>query len=213
MHYDLIIFDLDGTLIDSFQGIFNAMRHTLALHSVERTDEEITAIIEQAEPLPIALGKLFPNSFADQNAKLSDQYQEYYAEHWHEGTIVFPEVIPTLDALSAVQKAIATSKFRIHAERIIKHLGLDHYFPIVGAFDGTYPAKPDPTVLFCVLAEAGVPAERTLFVGDTDKDICAGQSAGVATCAIAHAMWTPERLRALNPDYVVEKFSEILQIV
>lgn len=198
--YSSVLFDLDGTLIDSVRLILDSYHHTLAVHGLPpRTDAE------WLEGLGTPLRAQF-SAWADNDARMAEliaTYREYNLEHHDSRVTVYPgvtEVVRSLQA-SGTRLGVVTSKNREGALRGLRLVGLEDAMEIVIGADSVSRHKPDPEPVLAALAATGIDARDTLFVGDSPHDMLAGRAAGTATGA---ALWGPfsrSELETATPDH------------
>jgi pyrophosphatase PpaX len=202
-----ILFDLDGTLIDSIELILSSARHAFEEWRVRPTDEEWVRGI--GTPLVHQLRAYAAND--DEVALLLERYRRYQHEHHDRLTRCYddvPEVIASL-AERGHQLAVVTSKASPIAHQSLGFVGLDRFFPVVVGYDDTPRHKPDPEPVRVALSRLGVSAEHAVFVGDSPHDILAGNAADVMTIA---ALWGPferETLAEARPDHFIGCMAEL----
>jgi pyrophosphatase PpaX len=196
-----VLFDLDGTLIDSIELLLSSTRHAFEGRSRAPTTKEWVRGI--GTPLVDQL-RQFADSEEDV-AYLVGRYRSYQHEHHDRLTRCYdhvPGVVATLSE-SGHPLAVVTSKASAIAYQSLAFVGLDQYFPVVVGYDETTRHKPDPEPVTVALSRLGVSADRAVFVGDSPHDIHAGNAAGVITVA---ALWGPfdrETLAAAKPDHFI----------
>ncbi|UCF21069.1 MAG: HAD-IA family hydrolase [Gemmatimonadota bacterium] len=207
-----ILFDLDGTLVDSLELILSSYRHTMAEH-VGRVPPDDAWLRTMGMPLRVQL-----RSFADSPAQLEAMFRTYVAHNAaHHDRLVreFPGMTAAVTALrnAGFRLGVVTSKIRDHARRELRSCGLDGLFTsLVSADDVTEP-KPHPQPVIKGLESLDLDPADALFVGDSLYDLQAGRAAGVRTAA---ALWGPfdrDRLAEGTPDYWLEDISELLVIL
>jgi pyrophosphatase PpaX len=203
-----LLFDLDGTVIDSIELLLSSARHAFALHPGSGpTDAEWIAGI--GTPL---LSQLRQWSRTDEELQsLLENYRAFQREHHDRLTRCFDDVPETLRALRACghKTAIVTSKIEELAQRSLEWVGLAHEFDTVIGFDATTRHKPEPEPVLLALERLGAEANRTVFVGDSPHDIAAGNAAGVISIA---ALWGPfsrESLEAARPRHLIERMGQL----
>ncbi|WP_136679956.1 HAD-IA family hydrolase [Neptunomonas sp. XY-337] len=207
--YKLLIFDWDGTVIDSTARIVSSMQaaaRDLSLPSLE--DHEAREIIGLG--LPEAIRQLFPGINDDMIEPMRERYAYYYLEGDNTPTALFAGVQATLEALRdrGYRLAVATGKSRKGLDRVLAQTGLGSLFEITRCADET-TSKPDPHMLHEILAETGVAAEHALMVGDTEFDMEMAQRANVGRIAVSYGAHHIDRLGKYEPVLEVHAFAEI----
>jgi len=202
-----ILFDLDGTLIDTIELILSSARHAFEEWPVRPTDEEWVRGI--GTPLVQQLRAYAAND--DQLALLLARYRRYQNEHHDRLTRCYDDVPDVISALAdrGHQMAVVTSKASPIAHQSLAFVGLDHFFPVVVGYDDTARHKPDPEPVRVALSRLGVSPDDAVFVGDSPHDILAGNAADVITIA---ALWGPfdrETLADARPDHFIECMAEL----
>jgi len=202
-----ILFDLDGTLIDTIELILSSARHAFEEWPVRPTDEEWVRGI--GTPLVQQLRAYAAND--DEVALLLARYRRYQNEHHDRLTRCYDDVPDVIAALAdrGHQMAVVTSKASPIAHQSLAFVGLDHFFPVVVGYDDTARHKPDPEPVRVALSRLGVSPDDAVFVGDSPHDILAGNGADVMTIA---ALWGPfdrETLADARPDHFIECMAEL----
>ena len=208
----LLIFDLDGTLIDSETDLtqsVNATREHLALGPLPR--EEIASYVGQGVATLVrrALGAETPEEVLE--AAVS-YFLSYYHEHMLDHTQLYPGVRETLDALKGRKLAVLTNKPVNFSRQILEGLRLDSRFASVYGGNSFDRKKPDPVGIFRLMKDTHVPAASTMIIGDSGVDIQTGRNAGVWTCAVSYGIGAPT-LADVRPDFLVNDFRELPAIL
>lgn len=207
---DAVLFDLDGTLIDSYDLIAESFRH--ACRTVLRrgaSEQEVTA--RWGEPLPVRFAAVDPARIPE----LTAAYTDYYERHHNKLAAPFPGVLEMLAALHerGIRMGVVTSKRRYSTLQAIERLGLAPYIAAAVSAEDISSPKPAPDAVLEAARLLGMSATATCMVGDGVFDIQAAKAAGVTSIA---ALWgTRERtaLLASGPDYVVERPEEVVLLV
>lgn len=217
----LIVFDLDGTLIDSRQDLCNSVNATLANFGLKPLPDTIIAsyigdgaamLIRRALAIP---GELPPGRDPDDESFFREAFEfflTYYRAHKLDYTHLYPGVLDALEALKTLpdgtprQMAVLTNKPVGPAQAICEGLGIAPYFFSIYGGDSFATKKPNPEGLLTLMAEAGAGPEETLMIGDSDVDVRTGRNAGawVLGCSFGLA---PETLHAAEPDAVADHAS------
>jgi pyrophosphatase PpaX len=207
-----VLFDLDGTLIDSIDLIVNS-----ALYAFEQCGHAPPAAERWLADLGLPLRTMFAR-FIEDESKLADLiagYREYQLANHDRLVRPYDEVATTLQTLHerGFELAVVTSKAEPLAQRGLAHVGLDGVFDVVVGLESCTRHKPDPEPVEIALRRLGVPPGRAAFVGDSPHDMAAGRAAGVTTIA---ALWGPfsrAQLAASDPDHYIERMGELLRVV
>ncbi len=207
-----VLFDLDGTLIDSIDLIVNSARHAF-----EKCGHPAPTREEWVADLGLPLRAMFGRFISDE-AKLADLvagYREYQLANHDRLVRPYEEVESTLRALHerGVALAVVTSKAEPLAHRGLAHVGLDGIFDVVVGLESCTRHKPDPEPVQIALDRLGLPPDSAAFVGDSPHDMAAGRAAGVTTIAALWGPFTRAQLAASDPDYYIERMGELLSIV
>ena len=206
--YKLLIFDWDGTLIDSQHGIVSCMKSAMRDVGLPvLNDDEIQNIIGLG--LYEAITTLYPNVTEDHYTKLVDRYRHHFLSM--EQSLPFEGVPAALNQLYAqgYVMAVATGKGRVGLERALQSIQFGHVFKATRCADETQ-SKPHPQMLYEILDELQVSAESALMVGDTEYDLAMAQSAEVDCVAVSYGVHDIERLHQYSPVQTLNHFSELL---
>jgi pyrophosphatase PpaX len=207
-----VLFDLDGTLIDSVQLILDSYRHTLASHGLPpRSDEEWLR----------GVGTPLTAQFADwQNdpdtmAALIATYREYNLANHDRMVRVFPGVVEAVRAVRerGVSTGLVTSKARQGALRGLRLVGLDDAMDVLVCADEVTNAKPHPEPVVAAVRLLGADTAATVYVGDSIHDLHSGRGAGVRTAAVLWGPFTRSQLEPGEPDFWLEHPSDLLRLL
>lgn len=207
---DLLIFDLDGTLIESKWDIAESVNLTLAeLDLPQRDLEEIFGFVGDGvkKLLRLSVGEESHVRFDD----ALQVFRRHYLAHCLDRTKFYPGVERTLVHFAGKQKAVATNKSIEYTQVILKGLGSHHFQCVVGGDNG-FGLKPEPGMLLHVLERLKVPKERTVLVGDSTNDINGGHNAGIRVCAVGYGMGNREKMTACQPEWFIERPEELMEI-
>lgn len=214
----LLIFDLDGTLIDSVPDLAVAVNHMLeelgrpafdettirgwvgngASMLVKRALSGQTVVDETMDP------ELFPRAL--------ELFLNFYGKNLSASTVAYPQVKETLEALSKqkYRLAIVTNKPYAFVEPILQNLKIDHLFEYWIGGDSLSEKKPHPLPLQHVCRTLDVPIEASLMVGDSKNDIYAAQAAGMQVIGVSYGYNYEEDIAHFDPDVVLDSFEEIV---
>jgi phosphoglycolate phosphatase len=209
----LLIFDLDGTLLDSEHGIVTSIQRALRDFSIHRTDQEVRSQI--GFELEDMIGRLLHTSAEKQLLhSICDHFKDYYRSDVFEHTKLFPEIIETLQLLTHIKKGIVTNKRHATVRPVTDYFGISQYFDHLQGFVlGELLPKPAPDMIIHAMQSMGGVEEQTFYIGDTDKDITAGKAAHVHTIAVTYGICSRDELLLHKPDFCIDSFSELISIV
>jgi len=207
---DLLIFDLDGTLIDSKLDLahaVNATRAHMGLAALEH--ERVYSYVGNGAPVLIrrVLGEQATES---QVQEALEFFLEYYREHYLDYTTLYPGVKDSLDRLRGAgkQMAVLTNKPVRLSKAIIDGLGVGpNFFRVYGGNSFDFK-KPHPIGVETLMQEAGVDAGRTLMIGDSSVDIQTAINAGIQSCGVTYG-FQPETLAEPKPTRLVDRMEDL----
>ncbi|MBU4500144.1 MAG: HAD-IA family hydrolase, partial [Gammaproteobacteria bacterium] len=207
-HYDLLIFDWDGTLMDSAGVIVD---------SIQRACEDIglAAPSDRASRQIIGLGliqalqALLPDLPADDYPRLVERYRHHYLGR-DDDIPLFAGVVDGIGQLhaSGFQLAVATGKSRLGLERALASSGLREWFAATRCADQTH-SKPHPAMVLELIAELDADPTRTLVIGDTSHDLLMASNAGVASLGVTYGAHEPDDLSPHTPLALMNSFAEV----
>jgi len=207
--FDAVLFDIDGTILNTGQYIFQAYKHTFAMHfKKEITWDEVVPVLG----LPFAkCYRILTN--LEEVDYLMECHHRYQSQN-PQLVKIYENSKETLEKLKKAGVAIAavTSHTGNLLKRNLKIAGVEKYFKVMVTPDHVKNPKPDPESIIKALEILGIKSERAVFVGDSPADIMAGRSAGVKTIAAMYG-FHGKRLLKLKPDYAIDDISQIISII
>ncbi|MGE0469505.1 MAG: hypothetical protein Nkreftii_000633 [Candidatus Nitrospira kreftii] len=207
---DLLIFDLDGTLIESKWDIAHSVNFTLVeLGLPERPIEEIFGFVGDGVKRLLRLAVGEGNQVRFEEALRV--FRGHYLEHCLDRTTFYPGIELMLQYFAHKTKAIATNKSIEYTRVILNGLGPKHFGYMVGGDNG-FGLKPEPGMLLHIVDTLGVPKERTVLIGDSTNDINGGHNAGIRVCAVGYGMGNREKMAACQPDWFIEHPQQLMEL-
>ncbi len=218
---NLVIFDLDGTLVNAFGDIAAAANYALEQQGyVGQSLEQITSFVggggrllmqrclsaARASELPLD-GCVVDQGFSD--------WQHYYANHPGDLAFAYPGAVTLLEELKKreIKCAVLSNKLNGLVVDTIKHLKMAHLFDVIqGQVIGT-PIKPDPVQLQTIIGQCGATAQTTLMVGDGEADMLVARNAGVRAVAVSYGVCSEETLLGLGATASIDELSELLNVI
>lgn len=202
---DLVIFDLDGTLIDSQQDLVNSVNATRGFMGLPPLEgARIASYVGNGAPVLIRRAMGDQTSQADVDKAL-EYFLSYYRDHMLDHTRLYPGVQEALDSLheAGVKLAVLTNKPVRFSQAILDGLGLGGHFQRVYGGNSFEEKKPHPVGIRRIMEELGASPERTLMVGDSAVDVLTARNAGVMCCGVSFG-FQPEQFAEFPPDLVVD---------
>jgi phosphoglycolate phosphatase len=204
----LLIFDLDGTLIDSRLDLVHSVNATLE-HMGRATlpHELIESYVGNGVAVLIqrALGENPPQEEIDRGQTF---FLSYYREHMLDNTVMYPGVLEALEGLRGREMAVLTNKPVRFSEEILAGLGIAKFFRFVYGGNSFASKKPDPEGANALLRDFSVPCEEAMMVGDSAVDVRTARNAGIFACGVTYGLGM-ESMRADPPDLMLDSLAEL----
>lgn len=214
MSYKYILFDFDGTISDSKEGVIDAAMYVLSLYGIE---------IEDRESLKYFVGPPMHESFSDyegvgpENADFAvEKYREFYKANCLKKNYLFPGVAELLKRLKAEGKtvAVATSKFQVTAENLLHEFGVAQYVDFVSGHDEAAGRTDKAAVVEYALEKLGVTDRaEAVMVGDRKYDIIGAKAAGLDSIAVLYGYGDIPEFEAAGATYIAETTEDVLKLV
>jgi len=209
---ELIIFDLDGTLVDSKKDIANAVNFTLKkLGLPEKSIEKISSYIGGG--VEELIRKSLGNERTGILKKALSTFIAYYREHSTDQSRLYPNVSEVLEYFSNKRKALVTNRKVDLAADTLKTLGIRGYFENIIGGDDIGCMKPSSCPLDRTISKLNMDKNKTIIVGDMGIDVVAGKSAGIATCAVTYGIGKKEDIIKAGPDYIIDDIIKLKDII
>lgn len=208
----LIIFDLDGTLVDSRADLAASANHLRVAWSLPPLPEaEVAKLVGHG--LHRLVRGLLSIEDAHEVERGCEVFRRHYREHCLDHTRLYEGVAETLDALDGRAMAVVTNKPKSFTDQILAGLGVARRFGLVLGADSTPRRKPDPMPILLAMEKLGASPAETLVVGDSDTDVIAGKAAGARTCGVTYGIGDVAVLRSSGPDHLIDRFADLVNVV
>lgn len=207
--FEASLFDIDGTILDTDQFIFQAFRHSLMTHlGREITREDFSGVV--GKPLEECYFLLEPTC---DPKKLSRTHKKFQEDNLHL-SVPFTNSVSVLRKLSksGVKIAAVTTRGSNTLGKTLELAGILPFFDTIISADDVTNHKPHPEPVLKALEMLMISADQAVMIGDTDVDILAGREAGTKTIGVTYG-FHGERVRRSNPDYIVDDISEVLPLI
>ena len=205
-----VLFDLDGTLLDTNELIVQSFRHTYKEHLKKDVPREF--IIQSFGEI---LGTTLERECKDCVEEALVTYRSFQQEHFETYITLHLGVREALDKLSSrgYKLGIVTSRLTESAMRGLKYFGIENFFDSIIGADHTDKHKPDPTPARMALEAMGGSAPEAILVGDSPYDIQCAKNTGMPSVAVSWSALPPEMYMQYDPDYVVDSMEELVELI
>jgi phosphoglycolate phosphatase len=210
MQIKLIIFDLDGTLVDTSGDITNALNYALKPYGLRDLTVEDT-IKMVGEGITRLIEKILENERIQMRDTVIKRFLDYYSEHLVDFSTLYPHVRETLEKLKDYKKAVISNKREYLSTRLLDKLDLLKYFDLVVGSDTTSERKPSAIPVIYVFTKLGVNPDESIIVGDSNYDIEAGKKAGLKTVAVTYGY--RERQYLIDADYIIDSMKDLFTLL
>ena len=211
----LIVFDLDGTLVDTFEDIAAAANHGLGL--VGRPPQDLSLIMSRVggggrNLMAKCLGE---DATEQEITRAFEGWRDYYKTHPCVHARAYPGVKETLEGLrlKGARLAVLSNKLHEITVEILRQLGLLECFDSVQGEAPPSPRKPDPGEILRLMDKYGICRDEVLIVGDGEADVQLARNAGVRVVGVSYGVNTAARLREMGAEAVIARFPELLDLV
>jgi phosphoglycolate phosphatase len=212
LRYQAVLFDLDGTLVDSYSALAEAVNHARGAEGLAALPEErIRAFV--GDGVERLLERAFERLDVPSGARVA--FERRYDEVCCAESRVLEHVYATIEELSGmdVRMAVCTNKPTIFSKKILDFLDLSRFFRGIVGPDLAGARKPDARHLLATLETVECAPAQALFVGDMPVDIRAARNSGIDVAVVATGSSTRDELHAAEPDHFLERFSDVLALI
>jgi len=209
--FNAVVFDLDGTLLDSYAAIHDAVAHVqrklgVPAWSLDETRRRV------GRGLDVLMGEAVGPERRTEGVCL---FEDRYERAGPEATRLLPGADEVTRALfeRGIKLAIASNKPGVFSRQLLSHLGVIDRFGAVHGPDDGFPPKPAPHMVFMALAKLGVPSADALYVGDMPLDVLTARAAGLPVAVVATGSSTREELLAAGPDILLDGLPGVMHLI
>src|SRR5260370_26065916 len=211
---NLLIFDLDGTLIDSKLDLVHSVNAARKLMNLPPISEQVVSSYV-GDGAPVLLRRALGPEASDEDVRRGlEFFLAYYREHMLDNTRLYPGVREALDRLleSGAKMAVLHNKPVRFGSAVVDGVGLgEHFFQVYGG-NSFEQKKPDPIGIETLLKESGVPRDRTIMIGDSGVDVRTARNANVKACGVSYG-FQPEAFEQDPPDILVDDMNDLANYV
>jgi phosphoglycolate phosphatase len=211
-----MLFDLDGTLVDSRIDLINSINLMLAELGSERLpDSSVISFVGEGARLLVERALRSTQEKPPQSSEVDRAlavFGRHYREHLLDRTTIYPEVEETLERLANIPKGVVTNKPFEFTVALLDGIGLLNHFDVVLGGDSLPERKPSPLMLLEAARRCSAAPSASLMIGDTRVDVAAGKAAGMKTCGYVSGFRGRTELVEAGADYLIERFSQLLEL-
>ncbi|KAA6316256.1 Phosphoglycolate phosphatase [termite gut metagenome] len=212
----LVIFDLDGTLLNTIADLAQSTNHALRKLGFPTHEEEAYNFM-----VGNGVNKLFERALPEREKTMENilrirtEFIPYYDEYNTDKTLPYPGIVELLQTLQEYGKMIGVASNKYHAATLKL---ISHYFPkinftaVFGQREGIVP-KPNPAIVYTIMKVAKVSKDKVLYVGDSGVDMQTAKNSGVSSCGVTWGFRPRRELEDFHPDFIVDKAEDILRLV
>ena len=213
MKTKLIVFDFDGTIVDTREDIAHAINYALVKYGLSPVDTE-TVWSYTGDGTPMLVQRILNDkSRLDLQEEVLKDTIRYYDTHYADFAHVIDGVPETLEKLKNKKLAILSNKYEDFVKKLLKEFDLEKYFFAVYGKDSFEKSKPDPYPLFKIMEKASANPDETVYVGDSKNDILIGKNAGVKVFIIPSGATPIEELQQLAPYKILKNIRELANYI
>ncbi len=210
MAIKLILFDLDGTLIDTKLDITNAINHSLEpLGLPELEADDVIKLV--GEGITKLMEKIIGPRHIDRAPEVKERFLAYYSNHIHDFSTPYQGVMETLTSLNNYKKAVVSNKREELSQRLLKGLNMAHFFELILGGDSTPEHKPSPMPVNRAMELLGANPDETVIIGDSNYDILSGMAAEIITIGVTYGYRPIENLK--DADYIINDIRKSITII
>lgn len=206
--FDLYLFDLDGTVLDSKEDIALAVNYALKkVNLKERTSQEIVKYVGYgAKKLIDDLLYGYPENV---KGEVLGYFREFYTKNPVVKSVLYPNVKEIFYRIWKENRriGIVTNKYEEISRKILRHFGIDSQIDILVGGDTTDERKPSPKPILYAIEKLSANPEKTVLIGDSETDITSGKNAKIFSCLVLHGYGNKKAAIDLNPDFVIKDFN------
>ena len=207
---ELIVYDMDGTLVDAFEDIWTGLNQALRRFNLPELPYE-TVRSHVGDGARMLVRRCLGETHADRFDDVYPAYLDYYISHPARSVRTFPGVLETLDRLRAIglRQALLTNKPHAVTIQTARHLDLTQRLDGVWGEQADEPRKPDPDALLRVMRHFNLEPAQCVMVGDGQADHKVARSCGTYFIGVTYGLLTSQQIRTLRPDAVIDRMEEL----
>ena len=210
--FQLLVFDFDGTLVDTKRDIADSVNRTLKELELRTLDREILSTFI-GKGVNHLMTRSLEGTGYDDLPRAIDAFMRHYEEHLMDQTTLFPNCRETLDYFSGQENTILSNKPTRFITQILDALDFHAPFSTIIGGDRMPAKKPNPGGLLHILEQHEMRPEEALMIGDSRVDVETGKRAGVRTCGVTYGHAGRKSLESAQPDWIIDDLAELKQLI
>jgi len=214
-NFKMVIFDFDGTLVDSAPGIWKTANEMAKLYGRKPVSmKEVTTAVGTG--LDNFMEDVFPLQLKQHSMEeMLSTYRRIYKKSFAYGLKVFKNVRNTLKYITdrGIRTAIVSNKLKKYVDEICRYAGIERYFDITLGSESVKKLKPNPESVFYIIKKFGVKKENVIMVGDSQYDVMTAKNAGIASAFIAQGYADLKKVKRLKPDFYFNDIGKLRDII
>jgi phosphoglycolate phosphatase len=210
MSIRLVIFDLDGTLVDTSVDITNALNYAILPLGLQALSvEKTTALVGEGLSKPVE--KILGTEMQEYKDDVLNRFLHHYTSHLVEYSKPYPYVRDVLERLEGISKAVLSNKLEFLSRKLLEDLGLADYFDFIAGSDTASEKKPSPVPVYNILSILSVIPEEAALVGDSNLDVQAANDAGVMSIAVTYGYRSRSILK--GADHIIDSLGDLIPLI
>ena len=208
----LLIFDLDGTIVDTLQDIVNSVNY--ALQKMDLTtypDDHIKGLI--GDDITNLLKRALQTEDENTIQESLIHFRKYYKDHIVDHSRLYTGVHTMLKHFNGLIKCILSNKTQEFTDLLLKRLNIDNEFDMIVGGQSGFKYKPDPESIKYLLNRYNINTKKAVIIGDSKNDIQAGKNAGIITCAVSYGFSSKRELISAYPDIIIDSPVELCKMI
>ncbi|MDR3253701.1 MAG: HAD family hydrolase [Endomicrobium sp.] len=212
MSFDFLIFDLDGTLVDSQTDITSSLNSVRKEYNLDYIPAELVRSY-MSSGIDTLIDKAVPEENGINKLDIVKKFRFYYRQHLTDTTVIYNGVKEMLEILKNKKKVILSNKSEDFSREIVKRLGISKYFVKIWGGDTVGVKKPNPKPIIDLIKLTKSNTFKTLMIGDSANDFLAARAAGISSIAVLYGYSSIEKIKQYNPSFTVRTPGDIINIV
>ena len=213
MKVDLIIFDLDGTLVNSIPDLTNAINYVAKKNNLHVFNE-----IEISELVGGGVSRLIESAFnisSDETgfADYFNLFLNYYGSNHSNNSYLYDDVLDVLEHFKTKKLAILSNKLHVFTKQMVKDYKIDNYFDIVLGATDKLKKKPSAEPINYILQKLKISHNAAVIVGDSEPDIITAKKSGIYSIAVTYGYRSRTQLEQHKPDFIIDELTELKKII